>query len=177
MKQLYRYLFLIFLMICIYKIGFSQQAISGYMINQKNDTVKCWIYETEYGVPKFELTDKNDFTKIDPDEIKEYKTDNVKNPHVAVSLKPGKRKQFLLRLEGGPVQLFELQRTMSQSAPPMMQPMAAGNISMSVGVGIPTDKKQLHYMPPKTLIRCLRLPLLATIALLLSSLLNKSRVW
>ncbi len=110
MKPIFRFIFLMLMMSSVLKHAFAQQAVAGYVINQKNDTVKCWILHQGAAATKYEALNKDEFIKITTDSVKEYKSQDMQYPEVSVRLKPGKKNEFLARLVKGAIGLYELRK-------------------------------------------------------------------
>jgi len=94
------------------------QRFHDYVITQKNDTIQCHLESQLFGLPKYGPLDKDILTKIDPDSIKEYAFHNKLNPYVAIKTAADDKKRFLVRLENGPICLYEFSQTTSSTSAP-----------------------------------------------------------
>src|SRR6185437_1117676 len=82
--------------------------VTGYVINNKNDTIKCEFRDAIFGLKYKAVNSKVSFTMITRDNIPEYYTANDSSTYVAV--KANERPyniNYLKRLEKGKINLYE----------------------------------------------------------------------
>jgi len=100
-------LLLVFICIFINKVN----AQAGYIITQKNDTVKGELKIRAFGRPVFKPANKVDFTAVNIDTLKEYQLKDssvwVAKTLPTTSMNFYSKPQFVLLLEKGKISLYQ----------------------------------------------------------------------
>jgi hypothetical protein len=80
----------------------------GYVITSTNDTIPCFIVKSSLFGVKYKANEKDDFTKIKTDNIKEYQLTKDSTIYLAKALKDGVSDiEFVQRLEYDKICLYE----------------------------------------------------------------------
>jgi hypothetical protein len=80
----------------------------GYVITSKNDTIPCFKVKKDLFGVKYKANEKDDFTRIKTDNIKEYQLTKDSAIYIAKALKDGVSDiEFVQRLEYGKICLYE----------------------------------------------------------------------
>jgi hypothetical protein len=88
----------------------------GYVITSANDTIPCFTVKNSLFGVKYKANEKDDFTKIKTDNIKEYQITKDSTIYAAKALRDSSsHTEFVQRLEYGKISLYEQIRTVNNS--------------------------------------------------------------